>query len=57
MRYELLLQSSVPGGPYDPEAPRAVLLARGAAEEGGGLSWSVQGERVEVRPLVGFAPW
>ncbi|MEN9798670.1 MAG: hypothetical protein RL653_2366 [Pseudomonadota bacterium] len=52
MRYELLLQSSVPGGPYDPEATRAVLLARGAAEEGGGLSWSVQGERVEVRPLV-----
>jgi hypothetical protein len=52
VRYELLLQSSVPGGPYDPEATRAVLIARGAAEEGGGLSLRVQGERVDIRPLT-----
>jgi hypothetical protein len=52
VRYELLLQSSVPGGPYDPQATRSALLARGATEEAdGSLSLRVQGERVEIRPL------
>lgn len=53
MRYELLFQSSVPGEPYDPEATRSALLARGATEEASGtLALRVQGERVEIRPLT-----
>jgi len=52
VRYELLLQSAVPGAPYDPDAAAAVLVARGATlEPNGALCWKVAGERVDVRSL------
>ncbi|WP_083680713.1 hypothetical protein [Archangium sp. Cb G35] len=58
MRYDLLLQSMVPGTPFDSARVDALLEARGAkAQPGGGRTWLLENGAVEVHPLREGGQW
>ncbi len=58
MRYDLLLQSLVPGTPFDGARLESLLVARGArALPGGGHVWPLDKGDVEVHPLREGGQW
>ncbi|HYO70478.1 MAG TPA: hypothetical protein VEU33_30800 [Archangium sp.] len=58
MRYDLLLQSMVPGTPFDSARVEALLEARGAkAQPSGGRTWLLENGAVEVHPLREGGQW
>ncbi|HEX5748280.1 MAG TPA: hypothetical protein VFZ09_18720 [Archangium sp.] len=58
MRYDLLLQSMVPGTPFDSARVEALLEARGAkARPSGGRTWLLEHGSVEVHPLREGGQW
>lgn len=58
MRYDLLLQSLVPGTPFDGPRIEALLVARGAKSlPGGGHVWPLDKGDVEVHPLREGGQW
>ncbi|MFY0570340.1 hypothetical protein ACN28E_41850 [Archangium lansingense] len=58
MRYDLLLQSMVPGTPFDSDRVEALLEARGAkALPSGGRTWLLAHGSVELHPLREGGQW
>ncbi|WP_143178007.1 hypothetical protein [Cystobacter ferrugineus] len=58
VRYDLLLQSMVPGTPFDGARLETLLVARGAkALPGGGHAWLLEQGSVEVHPLREGGQW
>jgi hypothetical protein len=58
VRYDLLLQSLVPGTPFDSARVDALLEARGAKElPGGGRVWLLPHGAVEIHPLREAGQW
>lgn len=49
VRYELLLQSALPGAPFPFEAVDAALVQEGVTEQG---EWRLKNGSVEVKPLL-----
>ncbi|WP_239013910.1 hypothetical protein [Archangium violaceum] len=58
VRYDLLLQSMVPGTPFDSARVQALLEARGAKVlPGGGHTWLLEHGSVEIHPLREGGQW
>jgi hypothetical protein len=58
VRYDLLLQSLVPGTPFDSDRVEALLEARGAKQlPGGGRVWLLEEGSVELHPLRENGQW
>ena len=58
MRYDLLLQSLVPGTPFDSDRVEALLEARGAkSHPSGGRAWQLDSGVVEFFPLREGGQW
>ncbi|HZI06498.1 MAG TPA: hypothetical protein VEZ71_20885 [Archangium sp.] len=58
MRYDLLLQSMVPGTPFDSARVEALLEARGAkAQPSGARTWLLENGEVELHPLREGGQW
>ncbi|PTL77945.1 hypothetical protein [Vitiosangium sp. GDMCC 1.1324] len=58
MRYDLLLQSMVPGTPFDSDRVEALLETRGAkVQPGGGRAWLLENGSVEIHPLREGGQW